>query len=495
MYAIGLYDNWQEQYVYEAFATELPAQEIQRAIKQLESVEKNTDSCVLSGAFTLVCAAVYTLKDLHGDKLYKKLLKDASPETRTFTREERRELIALLRNFKLEEHEVTKRIPPDVTPVFDASGKRLNDCYISLLEGLGVTFFWAGLHVGWPKSVRVESAEMDQSIFEKRLEKADPKLAERLLPLVDFDYSKGRCQKGMFGHISTGSRFYADDYVINRDVLREPFNTWRRADNGTVGLLLRIKDSRLCRDPNAVFALTAAHCVFSELAEYADKAEHNDQQAVELIRKFNEEVRYAQFDVVSLVGQHNITLDYALLRVHRAKAERLSSYCRGNLIDISHPTSPNDQVIKVGNASGITMGRFFSSCATMNSRSGVAVESLGLHQFMKMGDSGSLCCWFDQQYGGFVPIAILSYFGVDGKGCIGSDVFLCLQNYVVKNLNLENPPNFDQVNSMFEVYAPLQLTNESMNPSATIEVMNSSATIPIHEPMEIFPSLSNPQFQ
>ena len=128
---------------------------------------------------------------------------------------------------------------------------------------------------------------MDQSTFEQRLKEADPKLAEHLLPLVEFDYSKGRCQKGMFRHISTGSRFYADDYVINcdelrhhyvmnyvinyvinRDELPEPLNSWK-SSFGTVGLLLRIKDSRLCRDNNAVFALTAAHFVFQELTMFA----------------------------------------------------------------------------------------------------------------------------------------------------------------------------------------------------------------------------------
>ena len=44
---------------------------------------------------------------------------------------------------------------------------------------------------------------------------------------------------------------------------------------GTVGLLLRIKDARLCRDNNAVFALTAAHCLFQELVQYAHR---NDQR-------------------------------------------------------------------------------------------------------------------------------------------------------------------------------------------------------------------------
>ena len=451
MYAIGRYDKWQEQYVYEAFATELPAKQIQTAIGQLEAVETDTDSCVLSGTFTLVCAAVYTLKDLHRDELYYRLLKDASPATRTFTREERRKLIALLRNFKLEEHEVTKRIPPDVTPVFDASGKRLNECYTSLLERLGVTFFWAGLHVGWPKSVRVESAEMDQSTFEQRLKEADPKLAERLLPLVDFDYSKGRSQKGMFGHISTGSRFFADDYVINRDELPEPFNSWKESSFGTVGLLLRIKDARLCRDNNAVFALTAAHCVFQELINYVNS---NDQQAVDLIRTFNNSVRYAHFDTISPPHPHGVTLDYAVLRVHRVHPERLSNYCRGYLLDFSQSPIPvYDPVIKMGNASGITMGRFLSDCATLDSRSGVAVESFGLQQFMRNGDSGALCCWFDNRhYGGFVPLAILSNYRPDG-GCIGSDVFFCLQNYVLKNLGY--PPDIDEVNRIFEVYLPM----------------------------------------
>ena len=111
MYAVGRYNKWEEQYVYEAFATELPAKQIQMAIEQLEAVGRDTDSCVIVGEFNLVCAAVYTLKDLHRDELYYRLLKDATRDTRTFTRDERNKLIGLLRDFKLEEHEVTKRIP------------------------------------------------------------------------------------------------------------------------------------------------------------------------------------------------------------------------------------------------------------------------------------------------------------------------------------------------------------------------------------------------
>ena len=109
---------------------------------------------MIVGEVLLACAAVYkyTQKELPKDELYYRLLKDVTRATRTFTRDERKILIGLLRNFTLDQHEVTKRIPPDVTPVFDASGQKLNDCYASLLEGLGVTFFWAGLHVGWPKS-------------------------------------------------------------------------------------------------------------------------------------------------------------------------------------------------------------------------------------------------------------------------------------------------------------------------------------------------------
>ena len=136
MYAVGRYNKLEEQYVYEAFATELPAKQIQMAHKQLEAVGTDTDSCEIYGEYSLVCAAVYTLKDLPRDELYQKFLKTASPATRTFTRDERKKLIGLLRDFKLEEHEVTKRIPQAVTPVFDASGKMLNDCYASLLKRL-----------------------------------------------------------------------------------------------------------------------------------------------------------------------------------------------------------------------------------------------------------------------------------------------------------------------------------------------------------------------
>ena len=201
MYAVGRFNEWKEQYVYEAFATEVPAKEIQRSIKELEEVGTDKDSCLILGEYSLVCAAVYTLKDLPRDELYEKLSKPVTRATRTFTRDERQKLIGLLRDFKLDEHEVTKRIPADVPPVFDASGLQLNDRYASLLEKIGIKFFWG--RVGWPKGVRVKSAEMDQSTFEKRLTDADPKLAERLLPLVDFDYTKGNCEEAVFGHRRT----------------------------------------------------------------------------------------------------------------------------------------------------------------------------------------------------------------------------------------------------------------------------------------------------
>ena len=43
MYAFGQNDKWQEQYVYEAFETELPAKQIRMAIEQLEAVGTDTD--------------------------------------------------------------------------------------------------------------------------------------------------------------------------------------------------------------------------------------------------------------------------------------------------------------------------------------------------------------------------------------------------------------------------------------------------------------------
>ncbi len=307
----------------------------------------------------------------------------------------------------------------------------LSHHYAELLLNTGIRNWRVQAHLEKPIII---FSQFDEETAVRKLHATNKQLAVWFLRFCQITYVR----KPMILQLDAlvaGALFNLDDFRFSYNLLPPPFDRCT-AGRGTVGVFVDMKHSEL---GTMCFGMTSAHVVFSELTGASD----------EYIEKFNNSVSFAHYDYpnpkASNIGDR---LDFCLLEVckHQDLQTIITSpntmaisaglFSR-NFVDVKSKEmfTAGGCVVKYGQKTSLTVGRYVSDDAAVDGGRYVCVESES-GEFAQPGDSGSAYMYLRKNPDQFVPIAIHngSTPKDDSFYHVGCNIVECLRKYLCKKL-------------------------------------------------------------